>query len=75
MAYKVFEHIDELGRVMRQPTFYISDKPGQYQSHGYSYLYTRTMLKQIEDVKYYGLEEKINQDPSTVMDELYGDID
>jgi len=58
---ETIQRIDERGRCMGVD-FYISDKrEGQYDSHGYSYLKAREIMKDIEN-KPIGLELEVNEE-------------
>ena len=46
MDYKVLNPIDEKGRLMRMPNFYEATSGSQFDSHGYSYLFVREILKE-----------------------------
>lgn len=45
--YQVMNHIDEQGRMMRLPDYYINNKVEQVDSHGFSYKHTRDLLEQM----------------------------
>jgi hypothetical protein len=44
MAYKILNKFDEQGRLMNMPAFYEATSGGQYNSHGYSYLFARQQM-------------------------------
>jgi hypothetical protein len=46
---KCYNTIDEQGRLVKQPVFYI-DGNGQYESHSVSYLYVREQYKELGQI-------------------------
>jgi hypothetical protein len=47
IEYKVINHIDEKARMTGLPDYYITNKPNQYDSHGYIYIYCRELYKEM----------------------------
>lgn len=50
MNYKTLNPIDEQGRLMRLPSHYEATSGSQYDSHGYSYLFTRQQYENMGEI-------------------------